>query len=197
MKFFYAESDRTDFAHLAILLHGFGSDEQDLLGLAPYFPPAWKVLSVRAPHDCPFGGYAWFDIEFSPDGAKSCDFVQAEQSAAFVREIVSELRTQYPGLPTLLGGFSQGAMMSLASGADVDRLWLASGCLLPFLKTPPKCPVLVQHGVMDPMIPVKEANKMADWLDEGGASYEYREYPMAHTISEASLTDFLAWLASD
>lgn len=195
MDFFYAENDCTDATHLAILLHGFGSDEQDLIGLAPYFPPGWKVLSVRAPRNCPFGGYAWFDIDFTPDGDKTYDLAQAEQSAAYVRQLVSELKTLHPGLPTLLGGFSQGAMMSLASGAEVDRIWCASGCLLPFLQTPPKCPVLVQHGVMDPMIPIQEANKLADWLDAGGASYEYREYPMAHTISEASLRDFLAWLA--
>ena len=51
-----------------LLLHGYGSNEEDLVGLAPHLNPNLVSVSVRAPHELPFGGFAWFNIEWAEEG---------------------------------------------------------------------------------------------------------------------------------
>ncbi len=51
-----------------ILLHGIGADENDLFGLSAYLDGRFFVVSVRAPYVLPYGGFAWFEIQFEPGG---------------------------------------------------------------------------------------------------------------------------------
>ena len=58
---------------LLVLMHGVGSNEQDLFGLAPYVPPHLHVLSLRAPFALGPGSYAWFEFDVRPDGSRAID----------------------------------------------------------------------------------------------------------------------------
>nr|MBA2732595.1 phospholipase [Acidobacteriota bacterium] len=49
---------------LLLLLHGIGSNEEDLLGLAPYVDERFLVVSARAPIVMGPASYGWFNIEF-------------------------------------------------------------------------------------------------------------------------------------
>ena len=56
-------------------------------------------------------------------------------------------------------------------------------------------PVLVQHGNLDQVVPVERGHLIRDALIVHGVEHHYREYPMGHEISPASLTDLRSWLS--
>src|SRR4051794_33373186 len=97
---------------LLILLHGVGSNEHDLFGLAPYLDPRFLIVSARAPYVMMPGMYAWFEIGWV--GTEIVvDPQQAEASRKLIGEFVQEAAAAYgadPGRVYLLG-FSQGAIM--------------------------------------------------------------------------------------
>ncbi len=99
--------------HLLILLHGLGSNEDDLFGLAPYFDPRFTLVSVRAPNAYGNGGYAWFDLNITDRGI-AIDPASTERGRQTALRFVREAQRAYGAAPerTLLCGFSQGAIMS-------------------------------------------------------------------------------------
>lgn len=188
---------------LLILLHGFGSNEDDLLGLAPYLDPRINFVSARAPQALGQGGYAWFPIEWTERGvrAKPEDAVAALDALV---EFVGQAADAYAATPqtTYLLGFSQGATMS--AGVTLRRPDLVAGAVLMSGLAPAEMagpgaalagkPVLITHGVLDEVVPVQMGRDARDLLQSLGASVEYHEYPMAHQISEDCLEDVDNWL---
>ena len=53
---------------LLLLLHGVGSNEEDLYGLVPYLDKRFLIVSARAPITLEPGSYAWFELTFTPQG---------------------------------------------------------------------------------------------------------------------------------
>src|SRR5262245_15371022 len=98
---------------LLILLHGIGSNEEDLMGLEPYLDERLLIVSARAPLAYGFGGYAWFEIQWRPNGI-AIDRAQAERSRDLLVRFIGEAAAAYGADPArvYLMGFSQGAMMS-------------------------------------------------------------------------------------
>src|SRR5262245_25714658 len=79
---------------LLLLLHGIGSNEEDLMGLEPYLDERFLVISARAPHQYGWGGYAWFEIEWLPDRI-AIDRTQAEQSRDLIVQFIGEATAAY------------------------------------------------------------------------------------------------------
>ena len=100
---------------LLLLLHGIGSNEEDLFGLAPYLDERFLVVSARAPVMLGPGSYGWFQIEFTPRGMVA-DVEQAKRSLGLLPGFIDGLIETYraDGGRVYLAGFSQGAMMGLA-----------------------------------------------------------------------------------
>ena len=71
---------------LLVLMHGVGSNEQDLFGLAPYVPPQFHVISLRAPFAMGQGAYAWFQFTVDGDGTRHIHVPQEQQARALVQE---------------------------------------------------------------------------------------------------------------
>ena len=195
------DSDRTP---TLVLLHGLASDEQDLIGLASELDPALRVVSLRAPHETGYGGFAWFPIQFLPNGERIVDTETAVQSLGLLEEELASFRAKSTGAPLLLGGFSQGAMMAsgvlMKNAQLIDGAWLMSGRLFPAFAVEGASPsprrVLVQHGLYDEVLGVDEGCELAQALTKSGHDMSYHEYPMAHQISYESLSDANRWLAS-
>lgn len=196
-----------DTTPLLILLHGFGSNEEDLLGLSPYLDDRFTIVSIRAPYTLGPGSYAWYAVEFRPDGL-GLDLEQAEGSRKRLIQFISELAPALEVDPkqVYLMGFSQGAAMAgsvlwtrpdLLAGAV-----LMSGHILPSedgqramadqLKDKP---ALVVHGLYDELLPVEGGRASRDLLQSLGLSVTYREYPMGHQVTDQSLENIDAWLA--
>jgi phospholipase/carboxylesterase len=195
-----------DGTPLLLLLHGFGSNEQDLFGLAPYLDERFLVVSARAPVTLDFGGYAWFNIEFMPQGMVDHG-EQARRSLDLLPGFIDELVSAYGAdeRRVYLAGFSQGAMMSLVLAlmrpekvagvvAMSGRLPRQALELEPDREALAGMPILVTHGLYDQMLPIADGRAIRDHLSALPVKLTYREYPMAHEVSAESLRDVTGWL---
>ncbi|PJF46843.1 MAG: alpha/beta hydrolase [Chloroflexi bacterium] len=192
-----------DPAPLLILLHGYGSNEDDLMSLTPYLDPRFNVVSARAPLALGAASYAWFPLAWDETGIafEPRDVVAAVQPmVAFIEQVI----TAYGATPqrTLLLGFSQGATMSAAVLLHRPAL-IAGAALLSGLAPPEEVasgealngkPVLITHGLLDAVVPVQMGRAMRDGLIARGASVTYREYPIGHQIDERCLADVDDWM---
>jgi phospholipase/carboxylesterase len=191
---------------LLVLLHSFGSNEADLFGLAPQLDARFQVVSLRAPHALGGPAYAWFSLEFTPNGIVA-DVAQAVASHRLlgeeIRRLVAETGAD-PGRVYLLG-FSQGAIMAAAlalrSPGMTAGAVLMSGRIMPeMLPEPnrsagvPVPPIMVVHGVFDDVLPIANGRASRDLLTGMGIDLDYREYRMAHAVSAESLADVAGWL---
>jgi phospholipase/carboxylesterase len=192
---------------LLLLLHGIGSNEADLFGLAPYLDERFLIVSARAPQSMGPGAYGWFNIDFTPQGLIA-DVDQAQQSLRLLPGFIDELIKTYrvnEGCVYLMG-FSQGAMMSLAlaltrpdkiagvvvmSGRFPSEV-LAQGVNQKALE---RLPILVTHGVYDPVLPIEHGRTIRKNLAGLPVELTYLEYPMGHEVSLDSLKDASAWLS--
>jgi phospholipase/carboxylesterase len=191
---------------LLLLLHGYGSNEQDLMGLSPYLDARFLLVSVRAPHPLDTGGYAWFPLDFTPQGLVP-DFAQAVFARRQLVELLDELKSEYPVDPAqvFLLGFSQGASMAVGLGLGLAEAVSAVVSLSGYC--PPEVvpevlasgleglPVFMTHGLYDPVIPIGQGQESRDVVARLPVALEYREYPMGHEINTECLQDLVAWLA--
>ena len=194
-----------DSSPLLLLLHGLGSNEQDLFSFAPHLDPRYRILSVRAPQRYSYGGYAWFDINFGP-GAPQPNQVHMEASGKTLLTFIEEVSEQYHPSRIYLGGFSQGAIMSYLTA--LSNPTLLSGVLgmsgyihqndsLPTIASEAlqKLPIFATHGVNDQVLPVFLGRSTRDYFQSLHLNYIYQEYPMGHEVSQACFEDCRNWLA--
>ena len=191
---------------LLLLLHGVGSNEADLFGLAPYLDERFLVVSARAPVVLGPGSFGWFRIDFTPEGMVA-DLAQARRSLEMLPGFIDELIETYATdeRRTYLAGFSQGAMMSLAltltRPEKIAGVAAMSGRLPrqvipdePDRNALDKMPVHITHGIYDPVLPVENARAARAYLEQLPVELTYREYSMGHEVSMESLRDVTAWL---
>ncbi|HEY3247795.1 MAG TPA: alpha/beta fold hydrolase [bacterium] len=193
---------------LLLLLHGVGSHEGDLMGLAPYVDGRFFAVSARGPLTVGPGAYAWFHVAFEA-GSPVIVPEEAEESRHALIRFIDEVITRYDLDPerVYLMGFSQGAIMGLSLALTVpDRLAgvvAMSGRILPQILpqavSPERMkglPIFVVHGEFDPLLPVDEyGRRTRDILARLPVALTYREYAMAHQVSDESLRDVVRWLA--
>lgn len=193
---------------MLLLLHGIGSNEQDLYALAPYLDPRLLIICARAPLTLGPGAYGWFELSFTPQGMQA-NLEQAQRSLELLPRFVQELAATYriDASRTFVGGFSQGAMMSL--GLALTSPELIAGVvamsgrlpapLIDQMKSPEalrKLPMLVTHGLYDQVLPIEDGRAARRTLESLGVKVDYREYAMGHEVSEESLADVTAWLSA-
>lgn len=192
-----------------VLLHGMGSNENDLLALASGLPQNFLILSLRAPIERSKGSYVWYNVDFS-SGKPVIDVEQEKASREMVINYLKEMHQyfEFDENHVYLGGFSQGAIMSYAVGLRhpelVNGIICMSGRMLPDIKTEVASKeklsglrVFVSHGLEDRMLGVEGAREAVDWMRTQGLSPFYREYPIAHSISPAVEADLSSWLKAD
>jgi phospholipase/carboxylesterase len=189
-----------------VLLHGRGADEHDLGPLLDALDPERRLVGVtpRAPLSLPPGGAHWYVV-------RSIGF---PDSGTF-HDTFARLTAWFDGLPervgvpierTVIGGFSQGAVMSYALGLGRGRpapagIMALSGFIPTVagfsldLESRRGLPVAIGHGTLDPVIGVEFGRDARDRLTAAGLDVLYRETPMSHTIDEEYLPELRAWLA--
>ncbi len=124
------------------------------------------------------------------------------QASAFLETLATE--TGIPPERTVLGGFSQGAMMSYALGLGADRPrpagLLALSGFVPTVEgfdldlERPLPPVAIGHGAYDPVIGVEWGRQARELLEQAGADVLYRESPLPHAVDPAFLAELRPWL---
>ncbi|HUS17736.1 MAG TPA: alpha/beta fold hydrolase [Chloroflexia bacterium] len=193
---------------LLIMLHGVGSHEGDLLGLAPMLDPRFHTVSLRAPYTLDRGSYAWFHVEFTPDGPHH-NPEDAEASRELLVDTIPALVAATGTDPdqVYLLGFSQGAIMALflalTDPTSVAGAVMMSGRTLPEVRTRlglpvdlAKLAVLVVHGTRDSKLGIQYARETRNFIATLPVALEYHEYAMGHEVSQESLAEVAAWLTA-
>ncbi|MDR3452337.1 MAG: phospholipase [Rhodoferax sp.] len=192
---------------LLVLLHGVGSNEQDLFGLAPHVPPQFHVLSLRAPYTMGPGAYAWFQFAVTPRGERSIDEAQEAASRQLLAKTMAAAAQQLGIAPerVVVGGFSQGGIMSLSLLLTQPQL-LHAAMVLHSRLLPQVLPLAapaqalqgkqlwVSHGLQDQMIPLASAHATREHVSHLPLTLRYAEFPGGHEIRPAELQGAMQWL---
>jgi len=191
---------------LLLLLHGVGSNEQDLFALASRLPPQFRVLSLRAPLVRAPGSYAWFDVTFLP-GDYQIAPEQLQRSRDIVLDLIGQAVAAFDADPAqvYLLGFSQGAIVSLTVGlthpeplagivalagripAEV-RSWVVAP------ERTQGLPIFLAHGRLDAVIPFGRAELAREFLEQQRVALTFMPYQTEHRIPPDMLADAVAWL---
>jgi phospholipase/carboxylesterase len=178
-----------------VLFHGRGADEHDLFPLLDALDPERRLqgYTPRGPLALPPGGAHWYVVPRV--GYPDPESFHVGYSAA--ADWLDAL--PFPAERVVLGGFSQGAVMTYALGLGKGRprpaAMLALSGFIPTVEgwepdlEPPFPPIAIVHGEYDPVIPVEFARQARALLEEAGAEVLYRELPVAHTIDPAVLPE--------
>ena len=182
-----------------VLLHGRGADERDLYPLLDALDPERRLLGVtpRGPLSLPPGGAHWYRLGGIPTPEPATFWPSFELLAAWLDGLQR---------PLVLGGFSQGAVMSWALGlgrgaAKRPAAIVALSGFMPEvegleldLSGLDDYPLAIGHGAYDDVIPVQFGRLARERVEDAGADVLFREYPLGHTIDPGvipELQDFL------
>ena len=176
-----------------VLFHGRGADEDDLFPLLDVLDPERRLhgYTPRGPLSLPPGGAHWYIVP-------RVGYPDPETFWASYRE-ASEWLDALPYERIVLGGFSQGAVMTYALGLGTGRprpaAMLAISGFIPTVDgwepdlSPPLPPIAIVHGEFDPVISVEFARQARATLDAAGAEPSYRELPVEHWIDPVVLPE--------
>ena len=190
---------------VVILMHGYGSSMSDLAALCPIIDrKGYLYVCPNAPIRIDVGpgmeGYSWMPLG---DEGWLTDDVGAEEK---LDEMFEEIKDRYKvgSRRVILGGFSQGGMMSYWWGLRNHDLFggliaLSSrvpdpGSLKERLPSKHDQSIFVAHGTEDTMISVDNARDSVRFLEMEGYKPEYKEYAMGHQITEQVLEDLVSWI---
>jgi phospholipase/carboxylesterase len=186
-----------------VLFHGRGADERDLFPLLDALDPERRLLGLtpRGPLALAPGGAHWYALGGIPTPDPATFRPTFEAASSWLDALSVPLER------TVLGGFSQGAVMSWALGLGrgaakrpaaivalsgflprVDGLELDVTDLQGF-------PVAIGHGTLDPVIDVRFSREAKELAHGAGADLLYREYPLPHTIDPGFIPDLRAFVA--
>ena len=209
LPYLHRAPSSADEPWLLVLMHGVGSNEQDLFSLAPQIPDRFHVLSLRAPFRMGPGAHAWFDFSIEPGGERSINEVQEAESRALVAQAVQSAAEQL-GIPperVVVGGFSQGGIMALSLLLTKPALMQAamvwhSRLLQQVVPLTAPADALrgkqlwLSHGTHDNVIPLAHAQAIAHHMAPLPVTVSYHEFPSAHEIRPSELAATVAWLES-
>jgi phospholipase/carboxylesterase len=198
-----------------IWLHGLGADGYDFVPIVPELKLpegcAPRFVFPHAPErpvtlNNGMRMRAWYDI-VGLSGTAVEDEKGIRQSAALVEQII--LREREAGVAAgriVLAGFSQGGAIALHTAlrhpeplagvlalsaylplrAAIDEASSANG----------RVPILMCHGVDDPILPIEAAERSRDLLRARGYAVEWKPYPMQHRVCAEEIADISAWLGA-
>lgn len=188
-----------------VMLHGRGADENDLFPLFDMLDPDRRLtgISPRGPLSLPPGGAHWYQVVQVGYPDPSTFHPTFTTLRSWFDALVDELGLTMDKV--VVGGFSQGCVMSYALALGLDRprpagLIGLSGFIPTLdgfeldLSGVDGWSVAIGHGTMDPVIGVEWGRRARQRLAEAGADVTYQESPMGHTIDPAYMLELRQWL---
>lgn len=188
-----------------LLLHGRATSEFDLLPLFDELDPARRLVGIapRGPLSLPPGGAHWYAVKRVGYPDPATFHATFDRLCAWLDALAQELAVG-PGR-TVVGGFSQGAVMSyalaLASGRPRPAGLLALSGFVPIVEGLELdfeglegFPAALGHGTNDPIIDVSFGRAARDRLEAARAAVTWRESPIGHGVDPDYLPELRAWL---
>ncbi|MFC7357021.1 alpha/beta hydrolase [Jejudonia soesokkakensis] len=193
-----------------ILLHGFGSDENDLFSFASELPDHYHIISLKAPIPMQPYGNAWYNIYFDSNDGKFSDNEQAIASRELVVKCMDEIVEKYQvnaEAITLLG-FSQGTILSFSIALSYPKkvknvIGLSGYINQEILKEGYEkndfshLNIYTSHGSVDQVIPVDWARKTEPFLKNLNIDCKYSEFPVGHGVAPQNFYELKEWLMSN
>jgi len=190
-----------------IMLHGFGSDENDLFSFAGELPEKYAVISLKAPIRLEPYGNAWYNIYFDNSQGKFSDDEQAIASRELVSKCIDEVIEKYKvdkNNITLLG-FSQGTILSFAIALcypeKIKNVIGLSGYINEAILKEgyakndfSNLKIYTSHGSVDQVIPVQWARKTEPFLKNLNIDCKYSEFPVGHGEAPQNFYELKSWL---
>ncbi|MEI4768195.1 dienelactone hydrolase family protein [Psychrobacillus sp. FJAT-51614] len=183
------------------LMHGMGSNENDLVGLVSSFNEKCHIFSIRGPISQP-PGYAFFTIE----GLGKPHRAVFDQVVGDLQSLIEELSNNY-SIDTnqlFLLGFSQGAILTqslaLVMGDKIKGIIALSGYIPAFVKeeyehqSVNNLNAFISHGEFDNMLPYEWGTASRDYFVEKGAKVTFKSYPVAHGVAPGNQRDLVTFL---
>lgn len=192
-----------------VMLHGFGSDENDLFSFSSELPSEYAIISLRAPLQMQPFGNAWYTIYFDANNDKFSDDEQAVESRELVVKCLDEIISTYkvdPKRITLLG-FSQGTILSFAVALSypekVANVIGLSGYVNEAIlkegyesKNFTGLNIYTSHGSVDQVIPVEWARRSKSFFEKLNIPCSYSEFPVGHGVAPQNFYEFKEWLSN-
>ncbi|WP_088322942.1 alpha/beta hydrolase [Polaribacter tangerinus] len=190
---------------LLVLLHGYGSNKEDLFSFSEELLEELLIVSAEAPLSMGFGGYAWYSINFDDINGKFSDLKEAKQSIDKIATFIDEIKQKYNtnSEKTFLLGFSQGAILSYSLSFfypnKVQHIIALSGYinkeLLPDkISETIKTTYYSSHGIVDQVLPIEWARNTKPFLDKQGLKCNYSEYNVGHGVAPQNFYSFKKWI---
>ena len=193
---------------ILVMLHGYGSNEKDLMQLAPLLDQNLRFITPRAPLMLAPEMYSWFPVEFTQQGItvdREAARRAMETLLGFLHEIIAVCNAREGKI--WLMGFSQGTVMSYLAALAEPSLFhglIALSGQLPEISSLVNAdpdhfrtiPFLVIHGIHDDVLPVANGRHSENWLAEHVNRLTYREYAMGHEINNEAIELIRDWLGN-
>lgn len=186
---------------LWIMLHGLGDSVEGYRWMPGAFALPWmNYLLVNAPDDY-YGGFSWF--EFGQNGAPDVIRPGVERSREMLFRLLDDQRDRgFPSEQTILGGFSQGCLMSIDVAARYPHQLAGVVGISGYVCEPERLvrelsPVaksqhfLVTHGTYDPLLPIEETRAQIELLQRIGLDIRWHEFRKEHTIAGQAEVDLI------
>ena len=193
---------------LLIMLHGYGSNEDDLFVVAKVLDPRFMIISIRGPRVVKDGGFCYYDLEFLPEQKFKYDYNQAKENRVKILSFISSACKMYKldSNNVFIMGFSQGAIMgydlALAAPKKIKGVLALSGRMMEEsknLKTDwskgVKTKYFIGHGNSDNVIKIGEADSVVKFFKlKKVTEVTFKNYEMPHSICGNELNDIKKWL---
>ena len=188
-----------------ILIHGYGSNMDDLFSFANYLPEQYTIISLQAPMESPFGGGAWYSINFDSNSEKWSDNDEAKTSLVKIIDQLDYFTSTYELNPKDISliGFSQGAILSWALLLDHPFLFRRAICMSGYINQEILQKPLSEyqdvlaycsHGSNDLTIPYEWAKSSIEYLKVKNPKVVFNTYPDGHNLSQENFESFLKWI---
>ena len=204
---------KTEHKASVIWLHGLGADGHDFesivpelnlsdeLGIRFIFPNApIRPVTIN-------GGMsmrAWYDVK-SPNLREQEDIESIDDSTRLINYYIdAEIEKGIPANKIILAGFSQGGAITLHAGLRYSQALAGLLALSTYLPVPNQLkdaasnnkavPIMMAHGIADPVIPVEQGRASSETLKELGYSIEWHEYMMQHAVCLEEINAIGIWI---
>ena len=193
-----------------VLLHGVGSNEQNILDVGLQFSSERQIISLRAPLVMGPQAYGWFHVQFTPQGPVH-NWAQASDSFLILEDSLRAISEQTGIAMNKISvfGFSQGAIMTLGlalqSQLPLESYIACSGRVLPeFEKASIEKPIsnyqdrkiLVAHGQFDSKLPIVMGRNTERILRSANLNLVYKEYQAEHVVPQELVSDTQTFLST-
>lgn len=188
------------------MFHGYGSNKEDLFSLEQYLPQSHTIISLEAPLKLPFGGFSWFDIDYSDVIENNLDkrYKEINESIdGLLNNIDKHIETENLNESDVsILGFSQGGSICWKLGLDFSnrfrRVIPLSSFIHPSylnedLNDYKNLEIYSSHGTLDEVIPISLVEKYIESLAKNN-NLVFDRFEAGHTISQMNLLSLIKWI---